>query len=244
MLTSLPLDTCKASSGRLVSKGTNKNMSARRMFSDKIVESDAFLDMPISTQALYFHLGMEADDDGFVNPKKVMRIIGASDDDLKVLASKRFVLPFENGVVVIKHWLINNMVRKDFYKETVYLEQKQQLRIKENKSYTENVNKMLTEPTHRIGKDRIGKVINTQSISFDSFWNIYPKKVERKTAELKWVKLPYEVQLAITADIPRRILGRQWKAGYIPNPTTYLNGERWNDVIEVETIQNNHIIIE
>lgn len=81
-------------------------------------------------------------------------------------------------------------------------------------------------------------------LDFNQFWNIYPKKVERKTAELKWSKLPYEVQLAIIADIPRRILGRQWKAGYIPNPTTYLNGERWNDVIEVETIQNNHTIIE
>lgn len=128
------------------------------MFSPKIVSSDAFLDMPISTQALYFHLGMEADDDGFVNPKKTMRMIGVSDDDLKVLVGKRFVLPFENGVVVIKHWLINNMIRKDFYRETVYTEEKKRLQIKENKAYTEIGNKLLTIRQRRIGKDRIGKV--------------------------------------------------------------------------------------
>ena len=116
---------------------------ARRMFSPKIVDSDAFLDMPVSSQALYFHLGMEADDDGFVNPRKIMRKIGSPDDDLKVLIGKRFVLPFENGVVVIKHWRINNLIRKDFYKETVYLEEKKRLTIKENGSYTDNVNKLL-----------------------------------------------------------------------------------------------------
>jgi hypothetical protein len=135
---------------------------ARRMFSPKIVGSDAFLDMPISTQALYFHLGMEADDDGFVNPKKTMRVIGASEDDLKVLVGKRFVLPFENGVVVIKHWRINNQIRKDFHRDTVYLEEKARLKIKDNGSYTENVNKMLTIRSRRIGKDSIGKDINTQ----------------------------------------------------------------------------------
>jgi hypothetical protein len=112
-------------------------MSQRRLFSPDIVKSDAFLDMPISTQALYFHLGMDADDDGFVNPKKVMRMIGTSDDDLKVLITKRFVLPFESGVVVIKHWLIHNSIRKDRYNETRYTEEKKTLYIKENKAYTE-----------------------------------------------------------------------------------------------------------
>lgn len=127
------------------------------MFSLKIVDSDAFLDMPQSSQLLYFHLGMNADDDGFVSPKKIMRGIGSQDDDLKVLIAKRFVLPFDNGVVVIKHWLINNLIRKDFYQETLYLEQKKTLRIKENKAYTDdcqqNVNKLETQV--RLGKDRI-----------------------------------------------------------------------------------------
>ncbi len=128
------------------------------MFSPDIVESDAFLDMPSSSQALYFHLGMNADDDGFVNPKRVMRMVGVSDDDLKVLIGKRFVLIFENGVIVIKHWKINNLVRKDWYKETQYIEQKKQLKIKENGAYTELVNEMLTVRQHRLGKVRLGNI--------------------------------------------------------------------------------------
>lgn len=142
-------------------------MAQRRMFSPDIVESDAFLDMPTSSQVLYFHLGMYADDDGFVNPKRIMRMVGVQDDDLKVLISKRFVLPFDNGVVVIKHWKINNLVRKDWYKETQYLEQKKLLYIKDNGVYTdnpshkilvnENVPSSLTNRQHRLGKVRLGK---------------------------------------------------------------------------------------
>lgn len=131
------------------------------MFSPAIVESDAFLDMPVSSQALYFHLGMHADDDGFVNPKRIMREVGVAEDDLKVLVAKRFVLPFENGVVVIKHWRINNLIRKDWYKETMYLEEKKQLAVKENGSYTEAVNISLTTSLtgrqRRLGKVRLGK---------------------------------------------------------------------------------------
>jgi hypothetical protein len=130
-------------------------MAQRRMFSPKIVSSDAFLDMPTSTQALYFHLGMHADDDGFVNPRFVMRLAGASEDDLKVLITKRFVLPFENGVIVIKHWKINNQVRIDRYRPTIYTEQIKTLRTKENGAYTDvwqpNGNQMATQ--YRLGKD-------------------------------------------------------------------------------------------
>lgn len=142
------------------------------MFSIKIVGSDAFIEMPTSSRELYFQLGMYADDDGFVNPRKIMRMIGSSDDDLKMLIAKRFVLPFENGVVVIKHWRVNNMIRKDFYQETDYLEQKRTLYIKENKSYTDNpktegiVNKLSTQ--YRIGKVNSTNVplnANTKPIS-------------------------------------------------------------------------------
>lgn len=125
------------------------------MFSPQIVGSDAFLDMPISTQALYFHLGMYADDDGFINPKKIMRMAGASDDDLKILLAKRFALAFEDGIVVIKHWLINNLIQGDRYRPTIYEENKKLIKIKENRVYTESVNKML--PQYRLGKDRLGK---------------------------------------------------------------------------------------
>ena len=113
-------------------------MAERRMFAKTIIDSDMFLDMPLSTQALYFHLSMRADDDGFINnPRKIQRMIGASDDDLKVLVMKRFILPFDSGVVVIKHWKIHNYIRNDRYKETVYQEEKAQLELKENGAYTE-----------------------------------------------------------------------------------------------------------
>ena len=112
-------------------------MPERRMFTQKITESDAFLDMPVSTQALYFHLCMNADDDGFVNnPKRIQRMIGASDDDGKLLITKRFILPFESGVIVIKHWRMHNLLRKDRYKETEYKEEKSRLFVKENNAYT------------------------------------------------------------------------------------------------------------
>lgn len=97
------------------------------MFSSEIVNSDPFLDMPSSTQALYFHLGMHCDDDGFVYPKKVMRLVGAGDDDLKILLSKKFLLVFESGVMLVKHWRVNNYIRSDRYRPTTHREEMQQI---------------------------------------------------------------------------------------------------------------------
>ena len=145
-------------------------MAERRMFTQKIVDSDAFLDMPLSTQSLYFHLNMRADDDGFVNnPKKIQRMIGASEDDLKLLLAKRFILGFENGVVVIKHWRMHNLLRKDRYNPTQYIEEMNMLALNDNGAYTEkradnllttawqpSDNQMATQD--RIGKDSIGKL--------------------------------------------------------------------------------------
>lgn len=114
-------------------------MASRRMFSLGIIDSDVFMDMPLSTQALYFHLSMRADDDGFINnPKKIKRMVGATDDDLKVLIAKGFIIPFDSGVVVIKHWRIHNYIQNDRYKETVYFNEKAQLYLEENKAYTLN----------------------------------------------------------------------------------------------------------
>lgn len=113
-------------------------MAEKRMFTMKIVDSDAFLDMPMSTQALYFHLNMRADDDGFINnPKKICRYIGCSEDDLKLLIAKRFVLTFETGVIVIKHWRMHNLLRKDRYNPTQYEEELASLELKKNGAYTE-----------------------------------------------------------------------------------------------------------
>ena len=110
------------------------------MFTQKIIDSDAFLDMPLSTQALYFHLNMRADDDGFVNnPKRIQRTIGAAEDDLKVLITKRFVIGFESGVIVIKHWRMHNTLRKDRYSPTQYQEELALLDIKDNSAYTERI---------------------------------------------------------------------------------------------------------
>lgn len=124
-------------------------MAERRMFSKTIVESDAFVDMPLSTQALYLHISMAADDDGFVNnPKRIQRMIGATDDDLRLLLAKKFIIAFESGIVVVKHWRLNNQIQKDRYKETVYLEEKSQLQVNGNKSYTlciQNVSSLDTQ---------------------------------------------------------------------------------------------------
>lgn len=153
-------------------------MAQRRMFSMQIVDTDAFMDMPLSAQALYFHLGLRADDDGFVsNARRIQRLIGAADDDLRLLALKRFILSFESGIVVIKHWRMLNTIRGDRYKATLYQEEKATLYLKPDGAYTDhpgdgarpmlppdtsmattwqpNGNQMATQV--RLGKDRLSK---------------------------------------------------------------------------------------
>lgn len=118
-------------------------MGERRMFTRKITESDAFLDMPSSTQMLYFHLAMNADDDGFVNnPKKIQKMCGAADDDFKLLIAKSFVILFDSGIAVIKHWKMHNYIQSDRYKPSDYVEEKSMLGIKKNKAYTLDESKM------------------------------------------------------------------------------------------------------
>ena len=149
------------------------------MFCKSVIDSDTFSDMPLTTQALYFHLGMRADDDGFVNnPKKIQRSIGATVDDLKLLAAKGFIIPFESGVVVVTHWKQHNYIRKDRYNSTRYFNEMSQLTIDESGQYLispvsnmdancirpvsemdtngiPNVDQRLTQD--RLGKDRLGK---------------------------------------------------------------------------------------
>ncbi|MBE6121173.1 MAG: hypothetical protein E7190_00485 [Erysipelotrichaceae bacterium] len=134
-------------------------MAERRMFAKTIIDSDAFIDMPVTARLLYYDLGMRADDDGFVNsPKKIMRMIGASDGDMQTLLDKKFVILFESGVVVIKHWCIHNYIRKDTYNETTYKEEKASLGFDENKAYTLR-GRAVDEPSTQvsIGKLSIGK---------------------------------------------------------------------------------------
>lgn len=144
-------------------------MAERRMFTKKITDSDPFTEMPLSAQALYFHLNMNADDDGFLNnPKKIQRSIGASEDDLKLLIAKRFILIFEKGIIVIKHWRMHNLLRKDRYTETQYLEEKETLMLQKDGSYTEKTPELPVATTwqpsgnqvatqYSIGKNRLVK---------------------------------------------------------------------------------------
>ena len=119
-------------------------MAEKRMFTQKIIDSDAFLEMPLSAQALYFHLNMRADDDGFVNnPKRVTKLVSASDDDLKILLLKRFIIGFESGVIVIKHWRMHNTLKMDRYHPTDYQDEFRQLGIKDNKAYTDHPEKLI-----------------------------------------------------------------------------------------------------
>lgn len=233
-------------------------MAERRMFAKTIIDSDAFLDMPMSARLLYYDLGMRADDDGFINsPKKIMRMIGASNDDVNILIARKFVIPFDSGVVVIKHWRINNYLRNDRYTETKYLEEKSNLEVDKNGSYTAKNNTGIPVgiPTVstgkvRLGKDSIGKDINTISCNgnsiievlskkemwFESFWEIYPKHQDKKKAKQKFLKAcTNEKEYKAIMDGLRNILPVWAKKDtkYIPMPTTWLNGERWNDEVDM-----------
>lgn len=129
-------------------------MAQKRMFSNSVVQSDEFLEMPDSSQNLYFHLSMQADDDGFVDKwKSIMRMTGKKEDDLKILIAKSFVIPFDTGVLVIRHWRLNNYLQKDRYKETIYKDEKARLTIDKS-----NVYNLDTECIHSIDKNRLDKI--------------------------------------------------------------------------------------
>lgn len=174
-------------------------MANRRMVSLDVVDTDAFLEMPVSSQLLYFHLNARADDDGFLdNPKKIARFVGTNEDDLKVLISKKFIIPMERGICVIKHWRINNFIRKDIYEETRYIDLRRTLFIRKNGAYTLNengesvklpdghftldnikdlidkinVNESLTGRQPSIGKGSIGKVREDKK-TYGEFKNVY-----------------------------------------------------------------------
>jgi hypothetical protein len=133
-------------------------MAERRMFAKTIIDSDAFLEMPATAQMLYFHLAMRADDDGFINnPKRIMRMIGSGEDDLRLLILKKFIIPFESGVVVIKHWKIHNYIQCDRYKETVYKEEKRHLITEENKAYSMLEDTCIQDGYRLDTQDRLGK---------------------------------------------------------------------------------------
>ena len=224
------------------------------MFAKNLIDSDLFLDMPLSTQALYFHLAMRADDDGFVNnPKKISRMIGADDDSLKLLCAKQFLIPFENGVVVIRHWKVHNYIRTDRYKETIYQEEKRTLELEESGAYQQqstvgipngipNGNQTVyqMETQVRLGKDSIGKVNNIYDdfeAEFDTLWKSYPRK-EGKTNALKaYIKARTDKKSPSSFKEVKEGLDRYVEyiksenitQQYIKHGSTWFNQRCWND---------------
>lgn len=168
-------------------------MADRRMFSKTIIDSDCFLDMPATSQLLYFHLAMRADDDGFINqPKSIMRICGCKEDDMKLLIAKQFVIPFESGVVVIRHWKIHNYIRKDTYRETACKSEKTMLLVDENNAYSLPCDGFVTGSSRvrdetltqdRIGKDRIGKDRINKEICVEADEEEQPKLTASKQSK-------------------------------------------------------------
>ena len=225
-------------------------MPERRMFAKTIVTSDAFLDMPATARCLYFTLCMFADDDGFVNnPRSVMRQCGAHDDDMKILIAKNFVLLFETGVIVIKHWRIHNYIQKDRYHPTKYQEEMSMLTENKNGGYSldtscvQSVSKMDTEV--RLGKVSKGKdikyispkitsdeveVVPQNEVWFTQFWDKYPKKVDKVTARRAFdKKCKSEADLKVIIEGLERWIACWKDPQYIPYPSKWLNSERYND---------------
>jgi hypothetical protein len=183
-------------------------MAERRMFAKTIIDSDAFLDMPLSTQSLYFHLSMRADDDGFINnPKKIQRMVGASDDDLKLLIAKNFIIPFESGIVVIKHWKIHNYIQSDRYRPTMYKEEKEMLQTKVNKAYTlqDTVciqDGYIVDTQVSLDKVKIDKVIDNIEIKEEEAPSKPSKPVKHKHGEYANVLLTDEELDKLKAEYP------------------------------------------
>lgn len=174
-------------------------MAEKRMFALSVVDSDAFLDMPLSSQALYFHLSMRADDDGFINnPKKIQRIIGATDGDAEILVARKFIIPFETGVIVIRHWKLNNYLRSDRYHPTVHQREKAMLSTDENGAYYINkrktgipmVDKRSTEnreDKNRLDKNRIEKnsigYVEKEDNNTDKDISFIPSTIEKNNIQ-------------------------------------------------------------
>ena len=171
-------------------------MAQRRMFNKTITNGDDFLEMPMSSQVLYFHLSMNADDDGFINNwKSIMRMTGTKEDDLKVLIAKQYIIPFDSGVIVIKHWRLNNYLQKDRITPTQYQEELKKLQLDNN-----NVYKMYTKCIHSIDKYRLDKNNKEKEIykekeKYGEFENVLLTKEEYAKLE-KSNLLPYIEKLS------------------------------------------------
>ena len=218
-------------------------MAQKRMFSLNVVDTDNFLEMPVSSRLLYYELGMRADDDGFVdNWKKILLFTGLKQDDLKVLISKKFIIPFESGVIVIRHWRLNNYLQNDRIKPTVHQEELKQLEITNN-VYTMDTKRILSIDKNRIEKNSINNIY----AHFEQFWKAYPKKVSKQKC-IKWFESnkPNEQELEIILkQLERFKQTKDWQKDngqFIPYPDTWLRNRRWEDEFETENESENAMI--
>ena len=230
-------------------------MAERRMFARAIVGSARFLRMPASSRLLYYDLGVAADDDGVVEAFTVMRSTGASEDDLRVLVSKNFVRVLNDDlVVVILDWRINNQIRKDRYRPSIYhdslvslglLEQKARAGLpcgNQNSSFNNQVvDQRLTQ--FRTGEESITSSPPAQSTdkgndaSFSAFWNAYPRKAGKGAAQKAFAKVKVPLTVLLSA-LEQQKQGDQWKRDggrYIPYPATWLNQQRWEDEVPAQS---------
>lgn len=241
-------------------------MAERRMFTKKITDDDHFLNLSSPAQALYLHLSMNADDDGFCNQITAsMFKAHASVTDLEALLKNRYIYQFDSGVIVIKHWRMANALRKDRYTPTAFKNEMAMLKVGENGAYKlpdsndtvaerlPNGCRLVAErlPQVSIGKVSIDKnnknniscnensvitVLDQKEMWFESFWEIYPKHQDKKKAKQKFLKLcTNEKEYKAIMDGLRNVLPVWAKKDtkYIPMPTTWLNGERWNDEVDL-----------
>ena len=220
------------------------------MFTKRITESDAFLDMPLSTQALYFHLNMGADDEGFVNnAKRIQRNIGASDDDLKLLFLKRFILPFESGVIVIKHWKMHNYIAKDRFHKSQYEEERSLLEVKDNGAYTIKDENLYTEciqtvyaDKNSIDKNSIDKIYSEKnSIDYQEIIELYHKNC---TSLPKVTKLTDARKKLINARIKDYSLEELEKAFKLVEESDFLTGRngKWTGANFDWVMNTNNIV--
>lgn len=231
-------------------------MAQKRMFSLNVVDTDRFLEMPITSRLLYYELGMRADDDGFVdNWKKIMLFTGLKEDDLKILIAKSFIIPFESGVIVIKHWRMNNYLQNDRKKMTSHQDELEMLDISSGGEYflkqntinkgleticIQDTNKVYTQ--YSIDKYSIDNNIYNQNNNFDSefenLWKIYPKKQGKKNAKKSYIKarkskVAYNDILNGLNNYLEYIKNNKVSQQYIKQGSTWFNQECWNDEYDI-----------
>lgn len=229
-------------------------MAQRRMFSKQVTNSSEFLMMSQSAQNLYFHLGMNADDDGFCEVFTIMRMTESKPDDLQALHNRALIYVADNKVCIVKDWHENNLIRLDRYKQSVYLSDPKYAElykvVMEDKLKKLDIYKKLLDGKPvgnqrltqvRLGKDSKGKDTETMR-GFEDFWKSYPRKTAKTVAEKSFSKLKVDPvlldKMLIALDIQKS--SSQWtrdSGSYIPHPSTWLNQRRWEDEIKPEIIK-------